>query len=177
MKTEDDQVGWVYAKYVSVSAAPAPTARATDLSAASGAQCDASLWNHVYHPQRLIVQKQCTEVTGVIVDATNGKQSDGVRHEADGDTHGWLKVDPQFQDLSDEGGNLVFEIVLPVPCDPGRRGGCLPRLHGQGEAARGRFTRSDCRNLRPGRVSRTVDGDSSSDEHNGDPTVTEWPPL
>jgi len=39
-----------------------------------------------YRPQRLIVQKQCTEVSGTIVDATNGKQSDGVRHEADGDT-------------------------------------------------------------------------------------------
>ena len=123
VKTEDDQVGWVFAKYVSVSAAPAPAARATatDLSAAPGAQCDASLWSHVYHSQRLIVQKQCTEVTGVIVDATSGKESDGVRHEADGDTHGWLKVDPQFQDLlnagnlSDEGGNLVFEIVCRFP--------------------------------------------------------------
>jgi len=40
-----------------------------------------------------------------------------MRHEADGDTHGWLKVDPQFESLlndgnkSAEGGNLVFEIV------------------------------------------------------------------
>jgi len=31
---------------------------------------------------------------GTIVDATNGGKPDGVRHEADGDTHGWLKVDP-----------------------------------------------------------------------------------
>src|SRR6266581_5474868 len=37
--------------------------------------------------------------------------------EGDGDTHGWLKVDPPFASLinagntSDEGGNLVFEIV------------------------------------------------------------------
>lgn len=55
--------------------------------------------------------------------ATNGKQPDGVRHEKDGDTHGWLKLDAEFQDLlnagnqSDEGGNMVFEIVcyfLPV---------------------------------------------------------------
>ena len=42
---------------------------------------------------------------------------DGVRHEDDGDTHGWLKVDPQFEDLlnpgnlNNEGGNLVFEVV------------------------------------------------------------------
>jgi len=40
-----------------------------------------------------------------------------MRHEADGDTHGWLKPDPQFQNLLNagnktaEGGNLVFEIV------------------------------------------------------------------
>src|SRR5438105_4882703 len=56
----------------------------------------------------------------VIVVATAGQahhQPDGVRHEADGDTHGWLQVDSQFVDLinpgnrSDEGGNLVFEIV------------------------------------------------------------------
>jgi hypothetical protein len=55
------------------------------------------------------------------VDATAGKRSDGVRHEADGDTHGWLKVDAEFENLlnagnmSDEGGNLVFEIVCRFP--------------------------------------------------------------
>jgi len=51
------------------------------------------------------------------VDATAGGEHDGVRHENDGDTHGWLKVDPEFQNLlnsgntNHEGGNLVFEIV------------------------------------------------------------------
>jgi hypothetical protein len=49
------------------------------------------------------------------------KKRDGVRHEADGDTHGWLKLDPEFENLlnagniSDEGGNLVFEIVCRFP--------------------------------------------------------------
>jgi hypothetical protein len=63
------------------------------------------------------VKQQCLTVTGVIVDATNGKEPDGVRHEDDADTHGWLKLDSQFEDLlnagsmSTEGGNLVFEIV------------------------------------------------------------------
>jgi hypothetical protein len=63
------------------------------------------------------VKQQCATVTGTIVDATAGKQPDGVRHEADGDSHGWLKVDPEFENLlnagnlSDEGGNLVFEII------------------------------------------------------------------
>jgi hypothetical protein len=43
------------------------------------------------------------------------------RHEKDGDTHGWLKPDTEFQNLvnagnvSDEGGNLVFEIVCRFP--------------------------------------------------------------
>ena len=87
----------------------------------TAAQCDASMWTHVYHPQRLIVRNQCQSVTGAIVDATNGKKPDGVRHEADGDTHGWLKLDPEFENLlnagniSDEGGNLVFEIVCRFP--------------------------------------------------------------
>jgi hypothetical protein len=75
----------------------------------------------VYHSTRLIVKQQCAEVTGVIVDATNGREPDGVRHEADGDTHGWLKLDPQFTsllnagNLSAEQGNLVFEIVCRFP--------------------------------------------------------------
>ena len=48
------------------------------------------------------------------MDATNGKNADGVRHEADGDTHGWLKLDPAFTDLLNAGnvtaedGNMVF---------------------------------------------------------------------
>jgi hypothetical protein len=68
----------------------------------------------------LIVKQDCLTVTGTIVDATappSQHQPDGVRHEPDGDTHGWLQVDPSFASLinagntSAEGGNLVFEIV------------------------------------------------------------------
>jgi len=79
------------------------------------------LWTHVYHSYRLIVHQQCIAVTGTIVDASAGGEPDGVRHEADGDTHGWLKVDPQFQNLlnagnqKDESGNLVFEIICKFP--------------------------------------------------------------
>jgi uncharacterized protein YgiM (DUF1202 family) len=119
VQTENDQVGWVWAKYVTVSpAAPAPPSPPPSPGAP---QCDSSLWNHVYHPGRLIVNQQCIAVTGTIVDATKGTEHDGVRHEADGDTHGWLKVDPQFENLlnagnkSDEGGNLVFEIICRFP--------------------------------------------------------------
>ena len=113
VKAEDGKEGWVWARNISLEKAPSSTSSAT----LAAAQCDASLWNHVYNPERLIVKQQCIAVTGTIVDATNGKRRDGVRHEADGDTHGWLDVDPQFKNLlnagnlSDEGGNLVFEIV------------------------------------------------------------------
>ena len=84
---------------------------------AGAAPCDQSLWSHVYHPNRLQVQNPCVTVTGTFVDATGGKRKDGVRKEADGDTHGWLKLDAgqeQFLNagnLKAEEGNLVFEIV------------------------------------------------------------------
>jgi hypothetical protein len=111
VKAADGKEGWVWAGNIGVQNAVGFQAKAV------AAQCDPSLWNHVYNPQRLIVKQQCIAVTGTFVDDTNGKKPDGVRHEADGDTHGWLDVDPQFKNLlnagnlSDEGGNLVFEIV------------------------------------------------------------------
>jgi len=83
--------------------------------------CDPVLWKHVYNPTRLIKKAECVSVTGILVDATAGKRKDGVRKEADGDTHGWLKLDPgQEKYLNDgnrkaEGGNLVFEIVCKFP--------------------------------------------------------------
>jgi uncharacterized protein YraI len=120
VRAEDGREGWVWSRNISVSLAPpttpqAPSAATTTPGAV--AQCDDSLWNHVYNPQRLIVKQQCLAVAGTIVDATNGKKPDGVRHEADGDTHGWLNLDPEYKNLlnagniSDQGGNLVFEIV------------------------------------------------------------------
>lgn len=115
VKTMSGKEGWAGASYLAAGI-QGPTAElAAPLSSTTG--CDATLWDHVYNPQRLIVKQSCISVTGTIVDATNGKRSDGVRKEADGDTHGWLKVDPQFKNLlnagnmSDEGGNLVYEIV------------------------------------------------------------------
>ena len=124
VRTEDDQVGWVWSKYVTLSGPstlPPTSPTPPTPPPPPEAQCDPSLWTHVYHPIRLIVKQQCISVTGTIVDATAGKKADGVRHEADGDTHGWLKVDPEFENLlnagnmTDEGGNLVFEIVCKFP--------------------------------------------------------------
>ena len=116
VRTEDDQVGWILSRFVTVSSNPALAINPTP-----GSECDDSLWTHVYHPARLIVKQQCIAVTGKIVDATSGTEPDGVRHEADGDTHGWLKLDAEFVNLlnagniSDEGGNLVFEVVCKFP--------------------------------------------------------------
>ncbi|HSY33018.1 MAG TPA: SH3 domain-containing protein [Verrucomicrobiae bacterium] len=127
VKTEDDRVGWIFTKYVSISTAqtpanpPAPT---TPVTPPPSTECDTSLSAHVYHPNRLIVKQDCIAITGTIVDATanqSTKEPDGTRHERDGDTHGWLKVDPGFEsllnsgNLNDEGGNLVFEIICRFP--------------------------------------------------------------
>jgi len=120
VRTENDEIGWVSTKSISVSPPPPPPVIPGPPQPA-GEQCDASLWTHVYHAPRLIVKQQCITVTGTIVDATNGQQPDGVRHEPDGDTHGWLNVDSAFKSLlnagnmSDEGGNLVFEIICRFP--------------------------------------------------------------
>jgi len=119
VRTEDDQVGWVYANFVTLSPAPPPAPAPT-----TGPQCDSSISAHVYHPNRLIVKQECIEVTGTIVDPTANQskhQADGTRHEKDGDTHGWLNLDAGFESLlnagnmSDEGGNLVFEIICRFP--------------------------------------------------------------
>ncbi len=125
VRTSAGEDGYVWGREVRVSAAPgAPTPPVATGAAVPGSAsmvgCGDSLWQHVYHPSRLLVQQDCITVTGVIIDATAGQahhQPDGVRHEPDGDTHGWLQVDSQFVNLinagnrSDEGGNLVFEIV------------------------------------------------------------------
>jgi uncharacterized protein YraI len=114
VKTEDGTEGWVWARNVK-------TGGVQFSESSASTECDDSLWDHVYNPQRLIVKQKCAEVTGTIVDATNKKRSDGVRHEAGGDTHGWLDLDPQFKillnagNMSAENGNMVFEIVCKFP--------------------------------------------------------------
>jgi uncharacterized protein YgiM (DUF1202 family) len=120
VKTSDGKDGWVFSRSIRIIASPTASEPGVDpegTAAAGPGGCDEKLWNHVYNPHRLIVKQRCIAVTGTIVDASNGKSSDGVRHEQDADTHGWLKVDSEFESLlnpgnmSNEGGNLVFEIV------------------------------------------------------------------
>jgi len=67
------------------------------------------------------VKQKCVAVTGILVDASSGRSADGVRHEKDGDMHGWLKLDAPYVSLlnagnwSHQSGNLVFEIVCYFP--------------------------------------------------------------
>jgi len=125
VQTSIGEEGYVWSDYVRVTVAPAAPAATIPTGSgvpgsASMVGCGDGMWQHVYHPSRLLVKQDCVTVTGVIVDATAGQShhhSDGMRHEPDGDTHVWLRVDSQFADMinagntSDEGGNLVFELV------------------------------------------------------------------
>jgi hypothetical protein len=125
VRTINGEEGYVWSKNIHIRAAPAAPATTIQpgpgiSGSASMVGCGDGLWQHVYNPSRLLVKQDCVTIIGVIVDATASQshhQADGVRHEKDGDTHGWLRVDSQFGDLinagntSNEGGNLVFELV------------------------------------------------------------------
>jgi hypothetical protein len=84
---------------------PTPTPSPTPVG-----KCPADPLMGVYHPSRLIVQRKCEEVTGVVT---------SVRHEEDGDYH--VNVMPDQPGLTNaennewEGGALVTEIM------PGQR--------------------------------------------------------
>lgn len=83
------------------------------ISRVSAMKCDSTLWNHVYNPHRLQPnpfegQENCQTVTGTI---------EVIRHEADGDQHILVKLDPQFSGLTNsvndsrQKGDLVVEPV------------------------------------------------------------------
>jgi hypothetical protein len=84
------------------------TARLSTAMMHSTANCDQSLWDHIYHPSRLQVNDPCMTVTGTI---------QSIRTEKDGDLHIRLKLDPEFTNLLNDGnvarqfGNLVVEPV------------------------------------------------------------------
>jgi uncharacterized protein YgiM (DUF1202 family) len=125
VKTSVGEEGYIWSRNVKVTADTAASPMVIQPGpgipgSASMVGCGDGLWQHVYNPSRLLVKQDCIVVTGVIVDATASQshhRADGVRHEGDGDTHGWLKVDPAFAELinagniSNEDGNLVFELV------------------------------------------------------------------
>ncbi len=80
----------------------------------STASCDKSLWDHVYHPQRLKIIDPCKTVTGVI---------DNIRVEKDGDFHIRLHLDQQFANLINDAnvnqqyGDLVLEPICQNPVE------------------------------------------------------------
>jgi uncharacterized protein YraI len=78
VRTSAGEEGYVYGRYVKVSAGAAPTSPATTTiqlgpgvpGSASMAGCGDSRWAYVYNQTRLIVTQDCLRVTGTIVDAT-----------------------------------------------------------------------------------------------------------
>jgi len=126
VQARDGQKGWVWKKNVRLASGVIPQnvptqpgSGPTTTAHVDSSNCSLDLWAHTYHPARLVLHDECVTVTGTIQDATADQskhQPDGMRHEDDGDTHGWLKLDQQFAWMldpgnSDEGGNLVFELV------------------------------------------------------------------
>ena len=58
--------------------------------ASTNVTCDKSLWDHVYNPERLEVEKDCMAVTGTITERST---------DDDGDEHMLLKLDDGQDDL------------------------------------------------------------------------------
>ncbi|MFI5196969.1 MAG: T9SS type A sorting domain-containing protein [Chitinophagales bacterium] len=77
------------------------------------AQCDSTLWNHVYNSYRLIVYNQCMTVSGTIYSLIN---------EADGDKHIRLTLDSPYTymlnavNYSGQYGKLVCEPLCATTC-------------------------------------------------------------
>lgn len=75
------------------------------------AQCDSSLWTHVYHSYRLAVNRQCMTITGKVY---------SLIYEADGDIHIRLTVDSAYTymlnsyNYSGELGKLVLEPICAI---------------------------------------------------------------
>jgi len=112
----DGTKGWVGVKYLTVEQAGGPTPTPSPTPSVGSTGCDASLWNHVYNPQRLIVKQQCVTVTGTV---------HIVRPEKDGDVHMRLTLDPQFNSMlnpinrSRQNGALVIEPMCEhTPTQP-----------------------------------------------------------
>ncbi|MGB7637704.1 MAG: hypothetical protein WBL88_09050, partial [Nitrososphaeraceae archaeon] len=81
-------------------------------SSSTVGQCNQSLWDHVYNPQRLQVVDPCKTVSGII---------ESKKVEKDGDYHIRLKADPQFANLVNSAnvkgqlGDLVLEPICVNP--------------------------------------------------------------
>ena len=79
----------------------------------TNAQCDSSLWLHVYHSYRLAVNTQCMTITGTVY---------SLIYEADGDIHIRVTLDTEYNymlnsyNYSGQYGKLVCEPVCATTC-------------------------------------------------------------
>jgi len=85
-----------------------PPEPAAPTTTTTNSTCDPSLWQHVYHPYRLRVVRQCLTVEGVVTH---------VAHERDGDVHIRLLPDGPWSwtlrpaNYTGQHGDLVLEPV------------------------------------------------------------------
>jgi hypothetical protein len=92
--------------------APSPSTPASSSpspSPSAAPSCDASLWGHVYHPDRLKVVEQCKTVSGTV---------EAVRFEPDGDTHIRLRTDASLVNAANvqyQHVDLVLEEICQGP--------------------------------------------------------------
>jgi hypothetical protein len=74
----------------------------------SAVECDTTLWNHVWNPDRLEIISSCVTVTGRITES---------HKESDGDLHLLLKPDGAFNNIinavntKEKNGCLVIEVI------------------------------------------------------------------
>src|SRR5438128_7806087 len=76
VRTSIGEEGYVWSRYVQVTVAAPPSTIPPGPGvpgSASMVGCGDGLWQHVYHPARLLVKQDCVTVTGVRVDATAGQ--------------------------------------------------------------------------------------------------------
>lgn len=75
-------------------------------------QCDPTLWDHVYHPQRLNILEMCTQVSGTIKELTP---------QPNGDYQIRLALDPNYKfmvnqaNVDQQHGNIVLETICQNP--------------------------------------------------------------
>lgn len=97
----------------------AGTGTAPVMPAPAGMQpyCDASLWQHVYHPDRFTILDSCHGMTGVV---------QSIRYESDGDAHIQVRPDAPYASMLNganqqlQNGALVVEPVcvrMPTQAD------------------------------------------------------------
>jgi len=77
--------------------------------------CDATLWEDVYTPARLVLIDPCVSVSGTIIE---------IEHETDGDDHILLLPDQGYEGITDNrlfGANIQFQksalVTEAIPVD------------------------------------------------------------